>query len=206
VVAPPTPIRREEGTAFIMQEILASHGLRNQSDYTLKAVGGAPTRWRLLQEGAIDGGLQTVPLNYLAQDAGFSELADASAYVPEYQFTTVNVRSDWAAAHRTQVMAFLKTMMRAGTFGNAGWNTLTGPGLANVDLAITKNTGLGARTVQFRTEVFNVLNRANFGAPDTLVFSGTGTDAAAILPTAGKIFPPTVTTARQIQLGLKVLF
>jgi len=94
----------------------------------------------------------------------------------------------------------------AGTFGNLGRNTLIGPGLANVDLAATKNIGIGRSTVQLRVEAFNVFNHPNFGAPDTLVFSGTGADADKILPTAGKIFPNTLTTARQIQLGMKVLF
>jgi len=94
----------------------------------------------------------------------------------------------------------------AGTFGDLGRNTLIGPGLANVDLAATKNVGIRHSTVQLRVEVFNVFNHANLGAPDPLVFSGTGADADKILPTAGKIFPPTLTTSRQIQLGMKLLF
>jgi hypothetical protein len=56
------------------------------------------------------------------------------------------------------------------------------------------------RRVQFRLEVFNLLNRANFGLPAATVF-----DAAGRVPHAGDI-TTTVGTARQIQLGLKVEF
>jgi hypothetical protein len=56
------------------------------------------------------------------------------------------------------------------------------------------------RRVQFRAEVFNVLNRANFGLPQTQVFN-----AAGRVPNAGEI-TTTVGTARQMQFGLKFEF
>ena len=92
-----------------------------------------------------------------------------------------------------------------GTFGNLGRNTLIGPDLKNFDFALTKNTAIRERwTVQFRTEIFNIFNHPNFATPDASVFAGT--DPATILTTAGKIFPPTVSTSRQIQFGLKIMF
>ena len=51
-----------------------------------------------------------------------------------------------------------------GTYGNIGRGTLTGPGLANVDLSLFKNTAVSEKTtMQFRAEFFNILNRSNFG-------------------------------------------
>jgi hypothetical protein len=58
----------------------------------------------------------------------------------------------------------------------------------------------GGRRLQFRAEVFNVLNRANFGLPQALVF-----DASGRVPNAGEI-TTTVGTARQMQFGLKFEF
>lgn len=102
----------DEGTAFIMHEMMAKHGLKYPGDYTLRAVGGAPARWKALQEGTIDAGLQAIPFNYIAEDAGYPNLGDATAYVPEYQFTTINVRRDWSASHTDALVRFLKALIR----------------------------------------------------------------------------------------------
>jgi hypothetical protein len=88
-----------------------------------------------------------------------------------------------------------------GTFGNVGRGVLRGPGLATWDLSLLKNTRLSERfMLQFRAEAFNLLNRANFGVPNTTVFSGTSFAAAAGLITS------TTTTSRQLQGGLKLIF
>ncbi len=103
----------DEGTAFIMHEMMARHGLKFPQDYTLKAVGGAPARWKALQEGTIDAGLPAIPLNYLAEDAGYPNLGEATASVPEYQFTTLNVGRDWSARNGESLIRFLRAMLRA---------------------------------------------------------------------------------------------
>ena len=75
------------------------------------------------------------------------------------------------------------------------------PGLAEVDASLFKDTAITERTnLQFRAEVFNVLNHANFGTPNATVFS-----SGAISPSAGLI-TTTATTSRQIQFGLKLIF
>jgi Carboxypeptidase regulatory-like domain len=91
----------------------------------------------------------------------------------------------------------------SGTFGNVGRDTLTGPGLATLDFSILKNTKISEKlNLQFRGEFFNILNRANFGTPNPVVFSSASTIPA---PTAGLI-TSTSTTSRQIQFGLKLLW
>ena len=97
------------------------------------------------------------------------------------------------------------------TFGNVGRDTLTGPGLTELDLALAKSTTIHERLrAQFRAEFFNVLNHSNFTTPNAVVFSSgpnpkTPTVAAAASPTAG-VISATATTSRQIQFGLKLLF
>jgi hypothetical protein len=82
-----------------------------------------------------------------------------------------------------------------GTFGNAGRNILEGPGFSSVDVSLIKNTVIAeAATVQFRFEVFNLLDRANFGLPDGFLGS----------PSFGRVL--SAGTTRRIQLGLKFLF
>jgi len=88
-----------------------------------------------------------------------------------------------------------------GTYGNVGRGTYSGPGLADVDMSIFKNTTLSERVhLQFRAEFFNLLNRTNLGTPNATVFSG-----ATISPSAGLI-TSLATTPRQIQFGLKLIF
>ena len=95
-----------------------------------------------------------------------------------------------------------------GFFGDLGRNTLEGPGLAQFDFGISKNFDVSeAAQIQFRTEIFNLFNRANFAMPgDLQVFTGVNPDGTGrVNPSAG-IITRTTTTSRQIQLALKILF
>jgi hypothetical protein len=88
-----------------------------------------------------------------------------------------------------------------GTWGNAGRGILTGPGLAEIDLSLFKKLALSERiNMQLRAECFNVQNRANFGTPNAIVFANGVTSPSAGLITS------TVTTSRQIQFGMKLIF
>lgn len=91
--------------------------------------------------------------------------------------------------------------------GDAGRNSLIGPGLVDLDFSVFKNNYIPRISenfnVQFRAEIFNSLNRANFNPPtDHLdVFDQTGAPAAG----AGLI-DSTSTTAREIQFAVKVIW
>jgi Carboxypeptidase regulatory-like domain/TonB-dependent Receptor Plug Domain len=88
-----------------------------------------------------------------------------------------------------------------GTYGNVGRGAFTGPGLADLDLSVMKNTTITERMkLQFRAEFFNILNHPNFASPNETVFSGTSFNASAGLITT------TATTSRQIQFALKLMF
>jgi Carboxypeptidase regulatory-like domain len=99
----------------------------------------------------------------------------------------------------------------SGTFGNVGRDTLTGPGLSELDLSLAKSTVIHERLrAQFRAEFFNVLNHSNFTTPNPVVYSSgptpkTPTAEPAPSSTAG-VISATATTSRQIQFGLKLLF
>jgi hypothetical protein len=96
----------------------------------------------------------------------------------------------------------------AGTFGNTGRGDFIGPDLKTVDLSLVKNirwARLGsAGRIEARLEVFNIFNRANFGPPQLIVFAGAA-DNEQPLASFGRV-RQTVTSARQIQLGVRVRF
>jgi NitT/TauT family transport system substrate-binding protein len=102
-----------EGTALLATEMLAAHGLQAGSDYRLEAIGVASARWEAIQSGDLDAGLQTPPHKYIAEDQGYPSLGEISDYVPDYQFTTVNVRAAWAQRHPETLRAFLAALSQA---------------------------------------------------------------------------------------------
>jgi len=87
-------------------------------------------------------------------------------------------------------------------FGNAGRNILTAPGMYNLDFSVAKNTFITERVaLQFRAEVFNILNHPNFTQP---VNSITSQQFGQI--TATRAVRGDVSSSRQIQLGMKLVF
>jgi hypothetical protein len=86
--------------------------------------------------------------------------------------------------------------------GNVGKNTLLSPTWFTWDSSLIKDTTITERwRLQFRAEMFNLLNRANFSNPDSSLFSGGG----GRVTTAGRI-NGTASPNRQMQLSLKLLF
>ena len=80
-------------------------------------------------------------------------------------------------------------------FGNAGIGIMRGPGLANFDFTFAKNFHVNdRRSFQFRTEVFNAFNHANFGPPNI------ARDSSGF----GQIL--SAAPARIIQFGVKFYF
>jgi len=102
-----------EGSFFQIRELMARHGMRYPADYKVKEMGGVPPRHKALLEGTIDAGLQSIPWNYVARDAGFRSLADINDYVPDWQFVSVNVNGNWAVANRQILVRFLRALSRA---------------------------------------------------------------------------------------------
>jgi NitT/TauT family transport system substrate-binding protein len=106
-------VSMHEGTTFFIADIAKAGGFK-LSDVKVEAVGGSPTRQRLLKEKKIDAGLQPYPLSYEAEAAGFSNLGPIAKLVPDYQFTSVMVDEDWAKANRAVLVGFLRAL-RKGT-------------------------------------------------------------------------------------------
>jgi hypothetical protein len=80
-----------------------------------------------------------------------------------------------------------------GTYGNIARGSYTGPGLVSVDTSIFKSFKVTERiNLMFRTEIFNIINHANFSPPNETYTSGSITQTA--------------TKSRQIQFALKLVF
>jgi ABC-type nitrate/sulfonate/bicarbonate transport system substrate-binding protein len=106
-------VSMHEGTTFFVPDIAKKAGL-SPGDIRVEAVGGSPTRMRLLKERKIDAGMQPYPLSYEADAQGFSNLGPVADIVPDYQFSAVIVDEDWARANEAVLVGYLRAL-RAGT-------------------------------------------------------------------------------------------
>jgi hypothetical protein len=84
----------------------------------------------------------------------------------------------------------------ANTFGNVGRNTVEGPGMQTLDVAIARTFAVGERTrFQLRMEAFNGLNKVNLGTPNRFVNTAQfGTITSSSTP------------GRQVQLSARFSF
>jgi hypothetical protein len=100
--------------------------------------------------------------------------------------------------------------------GNVARTNLIAPGQAKLDFVLVKSTAITERlNIQFRTEFFNLFDRANFGLPNGRVFASAAaasgsTPAQPIADNryfadVGRI-TSTTTSSRQIQFGLRLQF
>ena len=152
------------------------------------------------------------PLDLIAGGWTMTAIASFSTGVP-FLVTTANRTGSPLVGHRPNRTCdgslgsvnprenpqFLDTSCFAvapsGFFGNSSRNPLHGPGINNWDIGIQKNFGITEDVrVQFRGEMFNAFNHAQFGNPNGNASTGNfGLIGSARQP-------------RLIQLGLKVLF
>ncbi|HKW65497.1 MAG TPA: carboxypeptidase regulatory-like domain-containing protein [Candidatus Acidoferrum sp.] len=100
--------------------------------------------------------------------------------------------------------AFIAPPSASGFYGNVGRDTYIGPGLATWDFSVLKDIAFRENfDLQFRAEIFNLLNRANFNTPNLIVFTPPTATSNNPSGTAGAI-TSTSTTSRQVQFGLKL--
>ena len=157
-----------------------------------KILGG----WQLNSIVTALSGLPLTPLTGNNQTgSGEASNSDRPSYNPAFTGPViVGTPKEWFNPN-----AFI--LQPSGTFGDVGKGALRGPGLTEWDMSLFKTTSLTERLkLQFRTEFFNILNHPNFNTPNLTIFSG------GKISTSAGIITSTVTTSRQIQLALKLIF
>jgi hypothetical protein len=152
--------------------------------------------WQINSIGTIYTGLPLTPVTGNNQTgSGEQSNSDRPSWNPAFTGPLiVGSPQEWFNPN-----AFM--LQQSGTYGNVGKGIMRGPGLKEWDMSLFKTTTLTERAkLQFRAEFFNITNSVNLNTPSLTIFSH-----GAITPSAGTI-TSTVTTSRQIQLALKLLF
>jgi hypothetical protein len=89
------------------------------------------------------------------------------------------------------------------TFGNLGRNAFRAPGISQLDLGLSRYVSIKERvTVRFRADLFNVFNRAQFGAPNADVSASN----FGVITTTISNYATGRGTPRELQLSAKILF
>jgi hypothetical protein len=91
----------------------------------------------------------------------------------------------------------------AGTFGNLGRNAFRAPGISEVEVGLSKDVALTERMkLRFRADVFNLFNRAQYGAPNADVSQST----FGVITGTISNYATGRGTPREFQLSVKVWF
>ena len=93
-------------TRIFTERMLAPHGLKS-GDYDYVFAGATSARFSALKSGAVDAALLTMPFNFFAESAGFSNLGFTFDYLPDMPFAGMAVNRPWAAANGDVLRRFL---------------------------------------------------------------------------------------------------
>jgi hypothetical protein len=208
--------------ALVMNVVYALPWGRNGAAATNKYVGVLVNGWNLSGIGKIQGGS---PFNVTgsldsAQRDKIPTWPALSALPPDLVGP-----SNPQAVHPQDPGDYFNvnayTLPPPGTLGTLGRDQIIGPGLVDFDFALQKegriaNLGREGLRLQFRVDVFNAFNRANFSEPNGALYTtGGACTVASATCIDGQSFPQntaagtiisTVIPSRTFQFALKLLF
>lgn len=98
-------------TRIFTERMLAPHGLKS-GDYDYVFAGATSARFAALKSGAVDAALLTMPFNFFAESAGYTNLGFTFDVLPDMPFAGMAVNRPWAEAHADLLKRFLDAYNR----------------------------------------------------------------------------------------------
>jgi ABC-type nitrate/sulfonate/bicarbonate transport system substrate-binding protein len=99
-------------TRIFTERMLEPHGLKS-GDYDYVFAGATSARFSALNSGAVDAALLTVPFNFYAESAGFTNLGFTFDCLPDMPFAGMAVNRTWAEANTDALKRFLAAYTKA---------------------------------------------------------------------------------------------
>ncbi len=207
----------------VVQDSFNVRGDRGLSDFdarhrfVISALYEMPFRGNLLVEG---WQLSTIvqlqsgnPINIVTNIAALTGvtntghpdlIGDLRVIGERTQWFTNSVCNPTATCPAGTVFALPVGAGNAFRFGSLGRNVVIGPGFQNIDFSVLKNTRISENVrVQFRAEIFDLFNHANFGQPGRI--AAVGSTAFGVITNTR--FPTGDSgSSRQVQFALKLIF
>jgi NitT/TauT family transport system substrate-binding protein len=98
-------------TRIFTERMIEPNGLKS-GDYDYIFAGATSARFSALQSGAVDAAILTVPFNFYAESAGYTNLGFTFDYIPDMPFAAVAVNRSWAMANPKVVERFLGAILK----------------------------------------------------------------------------------------------
>lgn len=148
--------------------------------------------WRVTQISTITSG---TPVNLRYSPVTRQQVASAGTYRPNVLGDPKTASGEWFNYLNSSNVAIIPST-ESNPFGNAGRNTVVGPGLYQTDLGLHKSFALPKEgmALEFRAEFFNLTNKTNLNTPEG---NRSSNNFGTITSTA---------PARQTQFALKLVF
>jgi NitT/TauT family transport system substrate-binding protein len=102
-------------TRIFTERMLEPNGLKS-GDYDYVFAGATSARFSALQSGAVDAAILTVPFNFYAESAGYTNLGFTFDYIPDMPFAAMAVNRNWATANPKVVERFLAVILKGVTW------------------------------------------------------------------------------------------
>src|SRR5579862_2967311 len=93
-------------TRIFTERMLEPHGLKS-GDYDYVFAGATSARFAALKSGAVDAALLTMPFNFFAEAAGFSNLGFTFDVLPDMPFAGMAVNRPWVETNTDVLKRFL---------------------------------------------------------------------------------------------------
>ncbi len=100
------------GSTLLLHYALSQTGFKFPGDYDVIEAGGTPSRLAAVKSGGVSAALITEPDTFLAEDEGFTVLARIVDLLPQYEFITIAVNTDWAKTNREALVSYMKAVIR----------------------------------------------------------------------------------------------
>jgi ABC-type nitrate/sulfonate/bicarbonate transport system substrate-binding protein len=102
-------------TRIFTDRMLEPNGLKS-GDYDYVFAGATSARFSALKSGAVDAAILTVPFNFYAESAGYTNLGFVFDYIPDMPFAAMAVNRNWATANPKVVQGFLDGVLKGVTW------------------------------------------------------------------------------------------
>ena len=194
---------RNAGVISVMYDLPLGHG-RHWFDNASGIGGALANGWAVNSIVTVQDGFPFTPqLSYNPSNDGDTRNPVRPFVNPSFSGPVIlGTPNEWF-----NPAAFATVPNNSGFFGNLGRDTFIGPGLGSWDFSAMKDTAIGERmSVQFRAEIFNLLNRANFNTPSLIVAVLQPGSTTPTSSGVGGLITATSTSSRQVQFGLKLLW